>query len=99
MALNKDEIAAWTDEIIQCRSGGHWWDSRRDAKQIQGGFQEGFNCARRCGTSKRLIYDNLGQIVATYYSYPPGYQRRGKGSLDARDRGQLRLAAKNLAKL
>jgi hypothetical protein len=66
MALNKDEIAAWTDEIIQCRSGGHWWNS---------------------------------QIVATYYSYPPGYQRRGKGSLDARDRGQLRLAAKNLAKL
>lgn len=94
MAITLKEIQNWKDEFLLCRTYLHHMKPLRK-KKIQGGFLTSLQC-QRCGTKKRLIVDNRGRVVAAHYFYPNGYQRHGKGPLDADDRGQLRLAVLQL---
>ena len=78
---------------LHCRSYGHAWTPwRAEALPRRQGFEQWLRC-QRCGTTRHRTLTRWGEVVASSYTYPDGYQMAGVGRLTGDDRGAIRVAS------
>jgi hypothetical protein len=82
----------WSNEILQCRDLGHSWVAH-DAKHVRRLKYWSFShrCTR-CGTVRNREMSEEGQVYASWYTYPAGYQAKGMGRIVGPEKGLLRIA-------
>ena len=85
------ELAQIESAFLKCRSLGHAW-KWTDVARNRKGLVQHLRCVS-CDTTKRQQLTRGGNIVASSYTYAPGYLVKGLGYLDAADRAALRLMA------
>lgn len=77
------------DDHARCRVYGHAWDAVGDIVFNSHGYWETLSCLR-CGVIRRAhIERGTGFIRSRTYTYPKGYQVKGR--VDRKQLGKIRL--------
>lgn len=97
ITARKTDLAQIAVSFIKCRTLGHAW-KWTDVERNRKGLVQGLRCVG-CDTTKRQQLTKTGHIVASSYTYTPGYLVKGLGYLDQDDRAALRLMALDAAAL
>lgn len=86
------EISNWSDQVLLCRSLQHAWENRGASYSKRYRYYSVLLQCNRCNTFKHQELDSIGQITASWYTYPEGYLS-ANGVMSAEARATLRVAS------
>jgi hypothetical protein len=83
----------WTDEILECRTDGHYWRPARATHHTAYRFYYIVQRCARCLCERHTEMTERGTIAARWIVYTDGYLTKGMGRIVGDGRDALRLAA------
>lgn len=89
----EDLARQWPDEYLSCRTYGHLWQPYRASHNTRLRYWRSVRICPRCNTEKTEEISERGMILASWYTYPDGYQTKGLGYIGGEARGAIRLQA------